>query len=331
MPLIPKTGRNKPKIKALLIGISAILWLGIFLHLFPVWWMFVTSIKPEREVFMFPPSLWPKTPTFAIYKMMFYLTYGGWGPVQYPFYVYFKNSAIMTGSIVIIQVCITSLVAYSLSKLFSARWSRILFLFFIGTMLVPGTISLIPRYLMISHFPFLTKKVPNIPFTNYPFPSHSFLESYWAVILPLMYAPFSVLLFKGYFDGIPNELINAARLDGASEFGIFRRIILPLSKPVFAVISYFAFAGAWNQFIWPLITLRTNKLWPISVLLYQFQWEMQRWRIQASDPQAQRLMAQGIGYNGIMVVAIIESIPVFIMFVIFREQLMKGIKLRGFK
>ena len=102
-----------------------------------------------------------------------------------------------------------------------------MFLFFVGTMFVPGNASLIPRFLLVRCFPFATKTAPYIPFTHVRFPHINMLNTYWGIILPLAYNGFSVLLFKGFFDGIPNELINAARLDGSSEIGIFRRIILP--------------------------------------------------------------------------------------------------------
>jgi len=192
-------------------------------------------------------------------------------------------------------------------------------------------VALIPSFLIIRHFPFPFMNIPKIPFTNIHFPTINFLDTYWAVILPGMYSAFNVLLFKGFFDGIPNELINAARLDGASEISIIRRIILPLSKPVFAVVSYFTFSAAWNNFMWPLITIKKNSLQPLSVFIYQFQWYLQNSPPGAQDPATERLIKSGIGYNGLMAVSIIQSIPVFIMFLIFREALMTGIKLRGFK
>jgi len=334
--LISEVGRKKFHVRLVIGIITGFLWLGIFLHLIPVWWMVTTSLKPYNEVFstFFYP---PRHPTLVAYKLCFSLAGGGGNippMLQYPFFVYLKNSVIYTIVIMFSQIIATSLVAYSLSKLQSPRWSRLLFLFFIGTMLIPGQISLIPRYLIISHFPFPTKHIPNIPFTNIAFPHYNFLNSYWAVILPLLFSPFYVLLFKGFFDGIPNELINAARLDGSSEMDIFRRIILPLSKPVFAVVSYFAFSTVWNEFMWPLIVLRDQKFFPIAVQLYELQKEISYSGMDTEkmvDPQALKLMEAGFGYNGLMALAIIESIPVFIMFIIFREQLMKGIKLRGFK
>jgi len=333
MPLIPKVGRKKINMRFLIGTITAVLWLGVALHLFPVWWMFTTSIKPSYEIFKFPPTLWPAHPSLAAYKLLFALGAGGYDVFQYPVKVYMKNSFIITASIMLIQIPITSLMAYALSKLSSPKWSRLLFLYCIGVMLIPGAISLIPRFLLMRYFPFPTKSIPNIPFTDISFPTHSFLNSYWAVILPAIYSPFFLLLFKGFFDTIPSELINAARLDGASELSIFRRIILPVSKPVFAVVSYFSFSAAWNQFMWPLIVLQKNKLYPLSVMMYKFQNFLQYSDVAAttSSSQGRKLLEAGMTYNGLMAIAIIQSIPVFIMFLIFREYLMTGIRLRGFK
>jgi len=333
MPLISKVGRDKLGVRALIIGITIFLWVGIFLHLFPVWWMWTTSVKMSAEIYKFPPTLWPKRPTFACYKLIFRISQevGTLSFIQYPVYVYFKNSLIMTGGIMLTQIPICALVAYALSKMHSPRWSRIIFLYCIGVMFVPSQISLIPSYLILRHFPFPTKHIPKIPFTNISFPYYNFLNSYWAVILPGMYSAFNVLLFKGFFDGIPDELINAARLDGASELGILRRIILPVSKPVLAVVAYFTFSGAWNSFMWPLIVIRDNKLQPMAVFIYNFQQGLTTRTAVGESPELKRLAAAGIGINGLMAVSIIETIPVFIMFLVFREYLMTGIKLRGFK
>jgi len=336
MALIPKVGRNTFKIRFLLIGITVFLWLGIALHLFPVWWMLSTSLKSTFESYRFPPTLWPKKPTLSSYKLIFYLgggqfsTSGGYG-LRFPFYIYLKNSLIITGAIMAIQIPVCALLGYSLSKLYTPRWSRIIFLYSIGTMMLAGQLALIPTYLLIYHFPFPTMNIPKIPFTNIPFPTHNFLNSYWAVIIPGMYSAFNVLLFKGFFDTIPDELINAARLDGSSEIGIMRRIIIPLSKPIFAVVAYFTFSGAWNNFMWPLIVLTNDKKWTLPVILYEFQKELTN--VQPVRPEERSLYSpvSYAGYNSLMALAIVESIPVFIMFLIFRKYLMTGIKLRGFK
>lgn len=332
MSLISKVGRKRIRVRTLLVGISIILWGGILLHLFPVWWMFATSIKSPTEVYQFPLSLWPRHPTLVAYKLFFYLSADNrWGPLLHPMYIYLKNSCIISGGTLILGVPLTALVAYSISKLYSPKWSRLFFLYCIGTLMIPSSISLIPTYLIIKHFPFPTRHIPNIPFLGQKFPSVNFFNTYWAVILPTSYSAFNFLLFKGFFDVIPDELINAARLDGASEIGIFRRIVLPLSRPVFAVVAYFTFSGSWNNFLWPLMVLQKNELLPLSVILYRFQDALSRQNIATIDPQLRRIFNSGVGITGLMTLAIVETIPVFIMFIIFREQLMKGVKLRGFK
>jgi len=336
MPLISQIGRKKFHVRTLLIAITTILWIGVALHLFPVWWMIKTSITPTWEVFELPSRLWPSKPTLVCYKLIYYFDRAwldsGSMSVRYPLYVYIKNSCIMSFGTMALQIPITALAAYALSKLYSARLSRIMFIFFIGTMFIPFSVRIIPNYLILRHFPFPTLNIPEIPFTDKKFPSYNFLNTYWAVILPAAYSGFNLLLLKGFFDGIPDSIIHAARIDGASELGIFRRIILPLSKAVFAVVAYFSFSAAWNQFMWPLAVLKDNKLFPLSVLLYQMQYYLsQGTATRPVNEDLQAAMEAGLSINGLMAISIIESIPVFIAFIIFREQLMKGIKLRGFK
>lgn len=334
MPLISGVGRKHFKVKALLILITAILWLGVALHLFPVYWMFTASLKTHVETYKFPPTLFPHNPNFYIYKGVFK---GVSGAMPQPLLVYLKNSAIITFGTMVFQVPLCALAAYALSKLIIIpRLNRFLFLFIVGTLFVPGQINLIPNYLIIKNFPFVTRAIPNIPFAQIPFPHHNFLGSYWAVILPTIANAYYVLLFKGFFDGIPNELINAARLDGSSELGIFRRIILPVSKPIFAIIAYFSFSSMWNVFLWPLIVIGSESpKSPLAVQIWRFQQLYfsaggEKVNAPAKEEAAQHLLQLG-GLPFMMAMGIIESIPVFIMFIIFREYLMKGIKLRGFK
>jgi len=299
--------------------------------------MFITSIQRASEVYKFPPNIIPYKPTLVVFKIIYKagLISGGVGTEGYAGWVYFLNSAIITAGVILLNVPISALLAYSLSKLFTAKWSRVVFLYCIAVMILPGTMQFIPSYMIMKHFPFPTLNIPKIPFTNTPFPHYNFLNTYWAVILPGIYSAFNVLLFKGSFDMIPDELINAARLDGASELSIFSRIVLPISKPIFAVVTYFTFVGTWNNFMWPLIVLKTQGKWPLSLFLYKFQQYLLEWRryskASAVREAAKRALEEGLGMNGIMALSIIESIPIIIIFIICREYLMKGIKLRGFK
>ena len=203
-----------------------------------------------------------------------------------------------------------------------------------GTLMIPGQIAIVPRFLLLSHFPWPTRHVPNFPFTDYLMPSFSFIGTYWGVLLPAAFNAFNFLLFKGFFDTLPTELIEAARMDGASELMTLRSIMLPLARPVVAVTGYFTFTGAWNDFLGPWIILMSEQgKWPLSVAMYKLQWVLTNWQPSqgAMDPAVQALISSGVGYNALMALAVVESIPIFIAFMIFREQLMKGIQIAGLK
>ena len=332
MPLISQVGRRHTKVRITLFLITGVLWLGVVIHLFPVWFSFITSIKSTWETFRVPPTLWAIEPTTLAYRAI--LLYPEWVPGSSGLlsaWVYLKNSFILCGGVIALQIPITALAAYSVSKLHTPTLSRLLFLFFISTLLIPYQISFVPLFLLLKNFPFAFKSIPNIPFTNISFPHYNFLNTYWAVIFPALFSGFNFLLLKGHFDSIPDSLINAARLDGASEVGIFSRIILPLSKPVFAVVAYFTFSGVWNQFMWPLVVLTEEKMLPFSIYMYRLQSWVGSLGGEAGRLRSMDLELPPMDWNAVMAASIIQSIPVFIAFIIFREQLMKGIKLRGFK
>ncbi len=338
MPLIPKVGRKRFQTRLSLFSIGAFLWIGVLLHLFPVAWMISASLKPTTEIFEKPFNLIPEKPTTASYELLFTSVSGflstGADVFRYPMSVYLINSLIIAGLTVLLQIPITAMAAYAVSKLHAPRAARLLFFFFFGTLMVPGQIAIVPRFLLLSHFPWPTTAVPTVPFTDISLPSYSFIGTYWGIILPAAFSAFNFLLFKGFFDTLPTELIEAARMDGASEMMTLRKVMLPLARPVIAVTVYFAFTGAWNDFLGPWIILMSEQgMWPLSVVIYKLQWFLTSWQpTQGSmDPAAQRLISSGVGYNALMALAVIESIPIFLAFVIFREQLMKGIQISGLK
>jgi ABC-type glycerol-3-phosphate transport system permease component len=162
-------------------------------------------------------------------------------------------------------------------------------------------------------------------------------DSPWAVILPTAFSAFNFLLFKGFFDTIPDSIIQAARVDGGSEFNIFRRIVLPLSIPVYAVAVWGLFASTWDEFLWPLIVLQSPEKIPMSaeiwLLLDKFlgAGTTNAAAAAAQAKQMQQLMSAGLSWNGLMVLAFLQSLPIFIVFVLAREYLLKGIQIRGLK
>jgi multiple sugar transport system permease protein len=338
VPLIPSVGRRRPRARLLLLGIAAFLWLGVLLHLFPVAWMVSASLKPTREIFEEPFRLWPNEPSLASYGLLFSTVTQQTGlnvdVFRYPLSVYLVNSLVIAFGTVLLQLPITAMAAYAVSKLHHPRTARWLFYVFIGTLMIPGQVAIVPRFLLLSHFPWPAREVPGIPGTDLLLPSVSLVGSYWGVILPAAFSAFNFLLFKGFFDTLPTNLIEAARIDGASELTTLRAVMLPLARPVVAVTGYFTFTGAWNDFLGPWIILMSEQgKWPMAVALYKLQWALTGWQPAqgATDPAVEALLSSGVGYNALMALAVVESIPIFIAFLLFREQLMKGIQISGLK
>ncbi len=339
MPLIPAVGRKRPRARFQLNAIAAFLWFGVLLHLLPVLWMISASFKPTQEIFDQPFRLLPQHPSLNSYKLLTTAVNAGaynldTSVFRYPFVVYFRNSLLIAFLTVAIQLPITAMAAYAVSKLHSPRSARGLFYFFIGTLMIPGQVAIVPRFLLLSHFPWPSRIIPHLPFTDMTLPSVSLIGTYWGVVLPAAFSAFNFLLLKGFFDTLPTDLIEAARIDGASELRTLRSVMLPMARPVVAVTTYFAFTGAWNDFLGPWIILMSEQgKWPISVVLYKMQSLLMGWQPSqgSMDPAVQKLLASGVGFNALMALSVVESIPMFIAFLIFREQLMKGIQIAGLK
>ncbi len=337
MSLFPAVGRKEFRLRVAWFALQAFLWLGVFMHLVPFYIMIVTSITPADEAMSMPPKLWPSHPTLAAWSLVFRISDVAKSVLSQPLSRYFINSLIMTFGTMLLSIPVTSLAAYASSKLIKGRWAKPLFIFFIGTLMLPGIVSLIPSFLLTRNFPFPLPVAPNIPGTDIPFPTLRIWNTYWAVILPAGFSAGNFLLFKGYFDSIPDSIINAARVDGGSEFNIFRRIILPMSIPVYAVVAYFEFGGAWESYLWPLVVIQDSRIAPLTLAIRRISdafvasGTTNPQSALGASAQIADLIAQGLSWNGLMVLGLLQALPVFIFFIIAREYLLKGVKIQGLK
>ena len=314
MPLLPAVGRKRGgKTRRALYVIFGILWLGVAIHLFPVYWMVLSSIESNLQNFTHPISFWPHPAIFGVYHMVLK---GASTLLPLPATVYLRNSVLLAMGVMFTQIPISILAAYSVSRLHSRLWRRVLFIFFVGTLMIPSEVTLIPSYLILKNFPFAG---------NTHLPHIDFLNTLWAVILPSTAWAWAVLIFKGWFDSVPRETMEAARVDGATELRILWSIVLPLSLPVIAFIGYQTFSTVWDSFTWPLIVLQNVHLWPLSVAVSKATQALQP----SPSGQAPSLASGQLGWNGVMAISIVQSIPVFLMFVLFREQIVKGVKITG--
>ncbi len=258
-----------------------ILLIGGLAMIFPFVWMVISSLKSASEIYTL--SLIPQNPSLANYQEVLNNT---------SFVRWFANSLIVALITTASVAFFDSLVGYVLATYrFPGR--QLIFLLILSTLMVPTEMLVIPWYVMSI----------NMGWTN----------SYWGIMFPGLISAFGIFLMRQFFLGVPNDLIDAARLDGFGEFRIFWKIALPLVKPALAALCIFAFLGNWNAYIWPLIVVRSDEMRTLPVGIAFFSSE------------------SGSAFHLIMAAAAMATIPVIIVFLIFQRQIIKGIALTGVK
>lgn len=206
-----------------------------------------------------------------------------------------KNSAIIAFSIVFGQWIVCGLSGYALSKIFSPKWGRRIMLIFLASSMIPTTVTIVASYLCLQKI--------------------GISENMFGVILPLVCSAGNILLFKGNFDGIPTEMIEAARIDGASELGVFARIVMPISKPIFVTIGLLTFGCGWGEFFWSNIILRDRAQFTVPMVL----------KILYSAGGA------ALNYPMLMAMSLIISVPTILIMVFGQKDLSKGMVYTGLK
>ncbi len=337
MALFPVVGRKQPHLRFAWWLVVSILCLGILLHLVPFYFMITTSLKSGFETLASPPTLWPRQPTLNAWNLVFnFISKGLFAAPDQNFLVYFWNSLFIAFMTLLISTPITAFAAYATSKLLRGPKARWIFFFFIGTMVIPGVVTLVPTYLLVNHFPYPVSYVPELP-SGDQYPYISFFDQPWAIILPMVFNATGFLYFKAYFDTVPDSVINAARVDGGSDVNIFRRIVLPMSIPVFAVVMSAQFNVVWDSYLFPSLVLQSPSKLTITVAVYKLiNAFTQAGSISTASALSQslaaaRLAQEGYTWNGVMVLSILQSIPVFIVFIISFRYLLRGVRIRGLK
>jgi multiple sugar transport system permease protein len=257
----------------------------------PLYWMGSSALKSSIEIFQSPPTFWPLHPAWNNYST-------AWSVLQYP--LYFGNTLILAAGAVVLQLLVSATAAFALSKLRPAGKGIIQFVFF-STLMVPPVVYLIPQFVNISNLPLI----------------HVSLINNWAgVWLPEAASALNILILKSFFDTIPRELTDAARLDGANAWQVFSRIILPLSRPALAVVTIFTVVASWKDFLWPLLVLFNPEVQPLSVAIYH------EAGINSNYP---------LPFNYLMAGLVLASIPPILLFLVFQRQIIRGVNLTGLK
>jgi alpha-1,4-digalacturonate transport system permease protein len=266
---------------------SVLIWLalaiGAVVMVFPLYWMLATAIRPRSEVFEPVVSILPQVLTWQNFDTIFN---------RYPIWTWVLNSGFIAVVAVVLTVSANLLCGYVFAKF--RFWGRdILFFAILGALMIPIQVILVPEFLVVSWL--------------------GLLNSPWGVILPRAAEAFGVFMVRQFMVSIPDDLIEAARLDGASEFRIFRRIVLPLSKPIIAVLVIFTFMWRWNDFAWPLVVLTDQTMFTVPLGLNLVRGE--------ANPD----------WGGVMALALVSLLPMLLIFLIFQRYLVQGIASTGLK
>lgn len=251
--------------------------------LIPFLWMLSTSFMGELEVYQFPPRFLPSAVKWSNYAEAMTLQ---------PFGRFFLNSMIVATASVVGQLIFCSMAGYAFARL-RFKWRDKMFALYLATMMIPAIVTIIPAFLLINSF--------------------GWVNTYWALFTPTVSSVWGIFLLRQFFQTIPKDIEDAARVDGASEMTIFLRVILPLSKPALATLAIFAFMGSWKDFLWPLIVTNRVDMRTVEVGIANFS------NLYTTDWPHQ------------MAAAVVVMLPVIIVFIAAQKYFVKGITMTGLK
>lgn len=268
--------KQRSLIRTALVYLLLLCLSAVFLA--PFLWLVSTSVKPSGEMFSDPPVWIPTTITWKHYSE---------GLTAIPFILYTWNTLVICALTVFGTVFSSSLVAYGLSRI-PWRGREVLFYAFVGTMLLPPQVTMVPVFTIFKSLGWLD--------TILPLTAPAFLAS-----------AFNVFLLRQFFRGIPKELGEAARIDGASEWDIYRRVVLPLAKPALWTVGLFSFIGAWNDYLGPLIYLFDDRKYTLSLGLAMFRSQY------------------GAEWGQMMAVSLVVTMPLIVLFFFTQRSFVQGI------
>ena len=272
-----KAKRKQQTVSAVKIIIA---FLIIVIVLFPIYLMFVSSVKPKSEVF--DMQLIPQTFTMDVYQKA----------LDENLAQYFLNSLFVSATVTLAALAFHAMAGYVLARIpFSGRNG--VFLGFLSTMMIPFSVIMIPLFIMMKQF--------------------DWLNSYQGLILPAIPHAYGIFLFRQFFVTLPKDLDEAATIDGCTKFGIFAKIMLPLSKSICITLAVALFIANWNNYHWPIIVTQKNSMWVLQIALANF--------IGRSDTPWNAIMASGV----------ITVIPIILIFLFLQRYLVEGIKMSGLK
>ena len=264
--------------------VYALLGAGLVLLVGPFLWMLLGSFRPDRELKAVPPSWLPQNPTLENYRTLF-------SRLDFP--TFFFNSTVTAVVITLGNLVFCSMLGYALAKLhFPGK--RVIFGLVLGTLMVPSVVTFVPLFVLVSNL--------------------GLVNTFPGLIFPFLAGPFGVFLMRQFIVSLPDELIQAARVDGASEWRIFRSIIIPLCKPALATLGILTFLTSWNMFLWPLVVAQSEQRYtlPVALAIYAI---------------GERKADFGL----LMAGSVVVIVPVLLVFLALQRHFVRGIAMTGIK
>lgn len=263
---------------------TAVLFLPALIQFFPLFYLLCMSFKVGGEVIHYPPNLLPHA-----LDPVNYVT--AWKSA--PLWRFLLNSVIVASLITILQVLTSILAAYALARM-EFKGKKIIFLLIVATMMVPGEVTIIPNYFTLARL--------------------DWINTFYALIVPFSASGFGIFLLYQFFRGLPKELEEAAMMDGASRLRFLFQFVVPLSKPAITALAIYAFVGAWNQYLWPLIVTQSTDMQTAQIGIGMF-----------------RSQNESTSWGVVMAATTILVAPTILLFVMTQKQFVRGITMSGLK
>lgn len=262
-----------------------VLILGLSVTLTPFLWMILTSFKTSGEIIRTPPTFWPENPTLNNYLTIIRDT-------RLPLLRFYGNSIFVAVSNLLSHLFTSALLGYLFAK-YEFRGKRAFFGFFLLTMMIPFQVTMIPGYLILAKL--------------------HLLNNLWGLVLPSFLDAFGIFMMRQFIETIPNELLDAARIDGASEWQIFLRIVLPQLGAPLATLGTLTFMWTWNAYLWPMVVITKIEVRTLPVILTWYESQ------------------HTTSYNLVMAATVLIVIPVLIVYFFFQRWMVRGIVMTGFR
>ena len=259
---------------------------GALLTMLPIAWMIYASFKTTTEIFTFPPWLPPAVWSFENYRRLLF---------EWPYPYWYINSIVYAAVVTVFVLFFCSLAGFAFAK-YTFRAKNLLFVILIGSTMIPFQLILIPLFILMSR----------IDWINHPY----------AMIVPWMAPAFGIFLMRQYIQAVPSELMESARIDGASEIRIYAQIVVPLVRPGITTLAILTFLGSWNSFIWPLMVLRGDEVITLPV------------GIASMGSEA---TGSALPYGEMMAAATLVSLPVIILFIMLQRHFISGLTIGAVK